>query len=404
MRRQKLVFASNYFNHHQKPLSEEFIKIYGDGYTFLAFTPFNQKRIVSGWHDMNQEPCVFRAYESPEAKAEAEKIIEEADVAILGDVGFNIDRVKNRAKNKKITFHYSERIFKIFRPSIIKKILSARFSPLHRHVLKRKLLGNTPLHSEYTYLLSAGAFTSWDFELLGYYGGRAYRWGYFPELKRYDDIEALISRKKKNSILWAGRFLDLKHPDLAVILAKNLKAENIPFNITITGAGEMSEKISRMVDEFNLRDCVELTGTLTFQQVREKMEQSQIFLFTSDKQEGWGVVCNEAMNSACTVVASDRIGSVPYLIENGHNGFIFRENDAEDLTRKVTSLLKEPVKSSELGRNAYNTMCELWSPEVVASRFVRLSEALSSGKSGNIFDDDGPCSPAPLMSDRWFRK
>ena len=33
------------------------------------------------------------------------------------------------------------------------------------------------------------------------------------------------------------------------------------------------------------------------------MEQADIYLFTSDRNEGWGAVANEAMNSACAMVA-----------------------------------------------------------------------------------------------------
>ena len=49
------------------------------------------------------------------------------------------------------------------------------------------------------------------------------------------------------------------------------------------------------------------------------MEKSEIFLFTSDKGEGWGAVLNESMNSACAVVASHAIGSVPFLLKDGEN-------------------------------------------------------------------------------------
>jgi glycosyltransferase involved in cell wall biosynthesis len=56
--------------------------------------------------------------------------------------------------------------------------------------------------------------------------------------------------------------------------------------------------------------------------VRDHMEAADIFLFTSDFNEGWGAVLNESMNSACAVVASHAIGSVPFLLKDGENGFI----------------------------------------------------------------------------------
>ena len=50
---------------------------------------------------------------------------------------------------------------------------------------------------------------------------------------------------------------------------------------------------------------------------------------TSNQEEGWGVVVNEAMNSGCVVIGSNLAGSVPYLIENGKNGLIYNCGDLQ---------------------------------------------------------------------------
>ena len=44
------------------------------------------------------------------------------------------------------------------------------------------------------------------------------------------------------------------------------------------------------------------------------MEESEIYLVTSDRKEGWGAVVNEAMNSGCAVVADHMIGAAPWMI------------------------------------------------------------------------------------------
>ena len=158
-----------------------------------------------------------------------------------------------------------------------------------------------------------------------------------------------------------------------------------------------------MVSELNLSDCVEVLGALPPEKTRTYMERSQIFLFTSDRNEGWGCVLNESMNSGCAVVAGGRIGAVPYLIRNNSNGIIFRDKNIDDLTKKVKALLSEPARISELGRNAYDSIVSEWSPKIAAERFVKLSESLSQGRKGEIFPE-GPCSPAPILRDNWFRE
>ena len=197
--------------------------------------------------------------------------------------------------------------------------------------------------------------------------------------------------------MWVGRFLDWKHPDLAVKLARNLKASRKTFKLKIIGSGEMQEELARMIDAMSLHDCVELCGALPVEQVRTQMEKAQVFLFTSDRQEGWGVVLSEAMNSGCAVVAAEKIGSAPYLVRHGENGLIFRDKDSGDLTEKVSMLLDEPERVRALGMNAYNSMLNVWSAEVAAKRFVELARVLRESEEAVSLWDDGPGSVAPVL-------
>ncbi len=165
----------------------------------------------------------------------------------------------------------------------------------------------------------------------------------------------------------------------------------------------MQKPLMDFIAAKNLGDCVEIPGSMPPDGIRAEMEKAQIFLFTSNDHEGWGAVLNEAMNSGCAVVAGDKIGAVPYLIRNNYNGIIFRDKNIDDLTQKVKALLSEPSRMSELGRNAYDSIASEWSPRIAAERFMKLSEALSQGMKGDIFSE-GPCSPAPVMRDNWFRE
>ncbi|NLX74757.1 MAG: glycosyltransferase family 4 protein [Synergistaceae bacterium] len=94
-------------------------------------------------------------------------------------------------------------------------------------------------------------------------------------------------------------------------------------------------------------------------QVREEMEKANIFLFTSDRQEGWGAVLNESMKSGCAVVGSKTIGSVPFLINHEENGLIYSNDDIEDLYFNVEKLLKNEELRKKYGNNALLTTTTL---------------------------------------------
>ena len=383
----KLVFVSNFFNHHQKPLAEEFVKIYGSDYAFIAMTPFDKERLAIGFSDMNQAPFILRAYENPEAAEKARRMINDSDCVIIG--GMPVSVVRERLAQNKLTFMQSERFFKgpLWKDAV-RFVKYCRYSGGRAQAVDPRAK---------FYLLCASAYAAWDYNTCGLFKNKAYRWAYFPEVKKYDDVDDMISRKEKGSILWAGRFLEWKHPDLAVKLAANLKASHKNFKLKIIGSGEMQNTLAGMIDSLGVNDCVELCGALPVERVRVEMERAQIFLFTSDRGEGWGVVLNEAMNSGCATVSSEKTGSAPYLVKHGQNGLIFRDRSLDDLTEKVSSLLDEPVRMCELGRNAYETISEEWSAQTAARRFIELAERLRTRDEPVSLWSDGPGSLAPVI-------
>ena len=244
------------------------------------------------------------------------------------------------------------------------------------------------------YMLCASAYTAGDYAKFGLFKGRCYKWGYFPEFIEHADPERLLADKRPASILWAGRFLDWKHPEVPVLTARRLKEAGYDFTMKMAGSGELLERAAGLVRDWGLEGRVLLTGPLPQEQLRREMEKSQIYLFTSDRNEGWGAVMNEAMNSGCAAVASRAIGSVPFLLRDGENGLIYEDGDTEALFEKVRGLLDRPEKAAGLGRRAYETVAGQWNPENAAERFLVLAEAVLRGEKQPRPFDEGVCSPA----------
>ena len=88
--------------------------------------------------------------------------------------------------------------------------------------------------------------------MLGSYLGRCFRWGYFPETKHYEDFPKVMEGKKKHSILWAGRLLDWKHPEVALEIANRLKAEGYDFRLNMIGAGPMEQQLREQIAAYGL--------------------------------------------------------------------------------------------------------------------------------------------------------
>ena len=124
----------------------------------------------------------------------------------------------------------------------------------------------------------------------------------------------------------------------------------------MAGDGQMKNEIVKLIEENNVSDCIKVLGNIKNDDILQKMKESNVFIFTSDRGEGWGVVANEAMSNGCTVVASHEIGSIPFLIKNGINGLVFESKKIDSLVGQVEKLINDRALCDDLARNAYHSM------------------------------------------------
>lgn len=383
-----LSFASNFLNHHQMPFCNAMYQALGKEFSMVSTIPMSSARVKMGWQNTDAAPFEIRAYTSEQARQKAQDIIDSSNVVILGSAPDTL--MLPRLKQKKLTFKYAERFYKTGTP-LRRLPRDAAAAWLHHGRFQRYPL----------YMLCASAYTAADAAQFGNYKNRCYKWGYFPETKHYD-IPALLAKKEPTTILWVGRFLELKHPDHVLMVAFQLKNAGYNFRLDFIGTGPLEQKLRCLIAKLDLDDCVHMLGSMPPEDVRKHMEQAGIYLFTSDHNEGWGAVLNESMNSGCAVVASHAIGSVPFLLKDGENGLVYRSSDIDMLYEKTKYLLDHPEQQRNFGEAAYKTIAETWNAEVAAERFLQLSQAILDGdKHPNLFPD-GPCSKAEIIGDDWF--
>lgn len=378
----KVTFFSNYLNHHQLPFCLSMVECLGDDFAFVATSKVSDERLKLGYKDLDsQYSFVVRTCQDEER---AYYLGEYSDVVIIGSSPTKY--IKKRLKEGKLTFRYSERLY---RKGISLKTLVSIF-------IKR-----TIFESRNTYLLCASAYAARDYRLSLAYMNKCYKWAYFPEVREYADINNVINNKISHTILWVARFIEVKHPEAVIELAKRLKNESIDFTIHMIGLGPLKPYIEKNILENELTENVILLGAMSPDDVRKYMEQSEILLFTSDKGEGWGAVINEAMNSGCAVVSSHSVGAAPFLIKDGENGLLYKDGDADDLFLKTKYLLLNTSHRQDLGKEAYSTMLFKWNPKIAAERIIKLSDELLKHDERPIFED-GPCSKADMLKDNWF--
>lgn len=378
----KVTFYSNFLTHHQLPFCLEMKKRLGDNFKFVSTVKIFQWRLDLGFEDLDKKyDFVIRAYESKDMYNKAKKLAIDSDVVIIGSTTDEL--IEERLRQDKLTFRYRARVF-IFPDGFLKTIFNKEKLKLfyQRHIKYRK--------NKNLYLLCANAYGAKDFNLLGLYKNKIFKWGYFLKTNEYD-INELIEKKQskeKVQIIWVARYIKWKHPEIVLKLAKNLKKQNYDFEIKMLGTGKLINKINKKISKINLDNVIEVVGQVPSDKVKEYMEEADIFIGTSDKQEGWGAVVNESMNAGCAIVANVRMGSVPVLIKEGENGFTYKTYD--ELERKTKKLIENRELRKKIGKNAYTFITEKWTSSIAANNILKLFDSILNGEEFNI--NEGPAS------------
>lgn len=373
-----VVFISNFLTPHQVPFCQEMVRLLDGDFVFLATTPFRSHEVSTGFHDMNLEyDFCLPVYMSEDNNKKALQLVEQCDIVLLG--GLDISLIKRRLLKNKITFCMTERLFKTWLRGIHK------YRTIFSIMRNRKYFQKQSL-----FLLASGSYVTKDYAKLAIFQHKAFKWGYFPEvppeLKRVELHPEMLLE-----LTWVGRVIDLKQPMQPILFAEFLLQNQIPFQLNFIGEGDQLLNIQNVVKKKGLSNNVKFLGTLPSEEVHKQMCSTDIYLFTSNQDEGWGAVLNEAMAAGCAVIASKLAGATTYLIRHKYNGIIY-DGTIEDLIKQGNIMINDRLLCNRLGAAAYDTMRELWNAPVAAKRLIELCDGLMNGYIPEF--TDGPCSQA----------
>lgn len=371
----RLAHFTNIPSHYQISLGQAFADRLKDRFVQVCTEQGHDERKKLGWKDDYCEEWLIKAWSSQSEKARAIEILGSADIVIWGAAP--VSEINKRVAQGKLTFKYSERIFK-----------RGRWRLLDPRVLKGLVEAYGRNNRECHHLLAVGPYCAEDYRYLGLFRKRMWRWGYFPEASSFADHRKL---DRQPIILWAGRMISWKRVDLLLRAAAWIRTNGGSFQLWLIGDGPEEKKLRLLASSLGLLDVCKFFGPLSPSEVVTAMENADIYVFPSNQEEGWGVVVNEAMGRGCCVIGSKNTGSVPWLIRDGVNGCVFEGRSVNNLGRIILWCIENPMSRKEMGLAAQSTIESLWSPTVAADRFLTLCTAIEGGKA-SPFEDEGPCS------------
>ena len=396
-----IAYFSNFLNHHQKLVADILAATEGIEYTFVETVPMYEWLKKGGYSDFSQVSYVLRAWESQDAYAKAIELAKSVDVALFGGPEVLKFEVLRARSTGKLSFEVSERWLK----RGVVNVLSPR-------LLKYLWYYHTLFKKKAIYKLCSSAFGATDQYRLNTYIDKCYKWGYFTAVDSNFNVKENFEKHISDviNLMWCSRFLTWKHPELPIMLASILKEKHYRFHLNMFGTGEKLEAAKHLVSQLKLESVVSFKGNIPNQELLQEMRNHQIFLFTSDQNEGWGAVANESMANGCVIVGADAIGSIPFLVKDKVTGLIFQsankntgfkssliiDNVAlQSLALNVEWLLNNPEQMKSIAIEAYKNMCNIWSPDTAAQNLLTLINCLLNNQETSI--SEGPCSKAIPM-------
>lgn len=376
-------------------VADNLYRLLGNDFRFVATLPRNEKELKGG-DDYSTRPYCILAAESKKNHIRAMEMAVNAEVCVFGACSqeYAVERAKKNPQG--LSFEMGERWLKHGWLTIGSPVFRKWAWNYYRYYSKANF-----------YKLCCSSFTAGDDEKLHAYKGRHFKWGYFTEVSSEisDKPDETLNMKHESGepsvrLMWCARFLLWKHPELVIELAAKLKRDG--YNVAIDMYGDEPSTPSRntyprnqllaLIDKLNVEDIVTLKGNRPNGEILKAMQEGDIFLFTSDRGEGWGAVANESMANGCVLVASDAIGSTRYLVKHKETGMIFRSCDLDSLYEQVKYLLDNPDVCKQISEAGRESMVKLWSPANAARSLLQLIDDLQNGNDTSI--TEGPCSKA----------
>jgi glycosyltransferase involved in cell wall biosynthesis len=154
-----------------------------------------------------------------------------------------------------------------------------------------------------------------------------------------DDVRSGASLAREPLIVFAGRLVPEKRPELIPGVVAALRQRDPSWRAVMFGAGPSEASVRAAIERHRLEDAVELAGYTPWEQVGRSMERASALVLPTVR-EGFGLAVLEAAGHGLpSVLVSEPDNAAVELVEDGRNGLVVGDASYEALADAVLALV-----------------------------------------------------------------
>jgi len=199
------------------------------------------------------------------------------------------------------------------------------------------------------------------------------KWGRGCDLKifspnrRSDAFRASKGIKQDDVvILWVGRLVPEKRPDIWLYVVKRLQDEGVPIKAMVVGNGSLD---SRMRDIKDLTCCGWLSGIA----LAEAYASCDVLLFPSGV-ETFGNVTLESLASGCVAIVEEKCSG--HLVDNAKSGYTCPDGDYEAYYQATKAAVTDHVNRRTMATNAREKAWDFERSKIMQQMMENYKEAI----------------------------
>ena len=157
---------------------------------------------------------------------------------------------------------------------------------------------------------------------------------------------------KKNIIFYIGNLIKIKGVDVLINSFYEVKKYIPDSYLFIAGTGEERNELKELVKELDLENDLYFLGYISGEEKYSLMKSANVLVLPS-LWESLPIAVLEGMACGKPIIASN-VGGVPYLVDDGVNGFLVQPGEVNELADKIITLLKDKKLQEAMGRESLN--------------------------------------------------